>query len=109
MERAQTEVKAGRKYIDGLEESLKSKQAVIDAQTKRQTLSDEALASRTKEVEILRAAIVEQKNTIAIQEAEIKFVKSELAKVNKKLKRSRKLNQILIATAVGAILASILK
>ena len=109
LERAQDEVRASRKYIAGLEAQVNSKQSIIDAQSKRQTLADEAIFSLQKEIEILQKAIEGQKETIAIQEKESKYLKSELDKTNKKLKRSRSLNKYLIVGAAALILATIFK
>jgi chromosome segregation ATPase len=109
LERAQDEVKASRKYIDALEAQVKSKQSIIEAQAKRQTLSDEAITSLQKEVEILKSVIAVQEKTIETDRNEIDYLKKELDKTNKKLKRSRSLNKYLIVGVAAAVLASIFK
>lgn len=109
LERAQDEVKASRAYISGLEIQVKSKNQIIEAQAKRQTLADEAIESLQKEVSILKAAISEQEKTIAVQKSEIEYLQKQLDKTNGKLRRSRKLNQFLIVGIAAAVLATIFK
>ena len=103
LERAQDEVKASRAYIKGLEKQVTSKQSIIDAQTKRQILSDEAISSLQKETEIAKAAITSEEKTIELQKLEVDYLKKELDKTNKKLKRSRNLNRYLIV-GIGALI-----
>lgn len=109
LERAQDEVKASRKYIAGLETSVKSKQGIIDAQTKRQTLSDEAISSLQKEVSDAQALISSQKTTLVADRAEIDYLKKELANTNKKLARARTLQKYLIIGIGTLLLTSVLK
>ena len=109
LERAQDEVKASRKYIDGLEKQVESKEQIIAAQTKRQTLSDEAITSLQKEIETLKAAVAEQEKTIRVQENETEYLKKELGKTSRKLHRARKLNQSLIIVTAAAILGILFK
>ena len=109
LERAQDEVKASRKYVAALEASVKSKQAVIDAQVKRQSLSDEAIAALQSEVADAKAVIGSQQATIAAGGREIDYLKQELAAVNKKLRRARAVEKYLIVGIGALILTSVLK
>lgn len=103
LERAQDEVRASRKYIEGLESSLESKESIIKAQTSRQTLSDEAIRLLRLEIEQLQAIIKNNEAALKIQSDEIVYLKKELSATNKKLGRARRLNKYLIITTVAVI------
>lgn len=105
LERAQAEVVAGRSYVKGLETQVESKQSIIDAQARRQTLSDAAIESLKSEVADAVAVIASQKQSLELGEKEILYLKKELKSVNKKLARSRKLNRYLIVGVILAFLA----
>lgn len=105
LERAQREVIAGREYVDVLEGKLKSAAAIIAAQEKRQTLSDQAIALLRKQAAEYQAALDEQKRRIEIDKKEIIYLRAELDQTNRKLKRSRTVNKYLIAGLAGIIIA----
>ena len=106
LERAQTEVKAGRKFIDGLESQIRSKQAQIDQLNRRDAKRIEIQTSLEAEIANLRAAIAEQKNALKIKQDETDYLKKELQKTQKKLKSSYKREKFF--AAIAAVLAAIL-
>lgn len=106
LERAQTEVRASRKLIDGLRDQVKSKENLIDKLNERDTVRVQVQASLQAEVKDLRAAIESQRATLKIKEAEADYLKGELSKANKKLKASHTREKIFagIAAALAAFL-----
>lgn len=102
LERAQSEVVAGRKYIDELQTQVKSKQALIDKLVERDAARAQVEQSRQKEIAELRAAIDEQEKALQIRIDEVEYLKKELAKTQKKLRSSHRREKFLVA-ALGAL------
>lgn len=106
LERAQTEVKAARKFIEGLEASIKSKEKRIDELDRRDGKRVEIQNSLESEIKNLRAAVAEQKNALIVKQEESDYLKKELQKTQKKLKSSYKREKFL--AGIAAVLAAIL-
>lgn len=106
LERAQTEVRAGRKYIEGLKEQVRSKESLIERLDARDAVRVKAQESLQAEVRDLQAAIASQKENLKIKEAETDYLKKELSKVNKKLRNAHTREKIFagIAAALAAVL-----
>lgn len=109
LERAQDEVVAGRKYIDGLKEQVKSKEVRIDALNKRDEKRVEIEKSLNAEISNLRAAIEEQKSALKVKEDEVGYLKKELSKVQKKLNSSHTREKVLVVTTIVLFLLQLLK
>lgn len=106
LERAQIEVRAGRKFIDGLEKQIELKQRQIDEFERRDAKRVEIQELLQKEINELRLAIKEQKNALRIKTEEADYAKKELDKTNRKLKSARTREKFLVGAAaiLGAIL-----
>lgn len=109
LERAQTEVRAGRKYIDGLKEQVKSKQQLIDALNRRDVKRVEIEKSLQSEIDNLRLAIGQQKSALKIKVDEVDYLKKQLTKVEKKLKNSHTREKVLVVTTFVLFLLQLLK
>lgn len=109
LERAQTEVKASRKLIAGLNEQIESKEARIKALNARDALSAQAIGGLQSEIKNLRAAAREAGNAIKIRSGEVEQLKRDLDKTRKKLHRSRAFVKYLTIAAAALAAALILK
>lgn len=109
LERAQSEVKASRKYIAGLEASIKSKQSVIDALGAKSDKQTEAIESLESELSLLKQATTEAKAALETRKQEVDFLKSELNKTREKLSHARNVQKYLIVAAVVAALIAIFR
>lgn len=106
LERTQTEVKAARRYIDGLNDQVKSKQALIDKLNERDGVRVAIQTQLEGEIKNLRLAIAETEEALRIKTDEAKYLKDQLAKTNRKLRNSHTREKIF--AAVAAILAGVL-
>lgn len=109
LERAQTEVKASRKYISGLKEQVAIKEARIKALNDKDALSAQAIAGLQSEIKNLRLAIAETEKAIKIRSDEVEQLKKDLNDTRKKLHRARTFAKYLTVTAAALAAALVLK
>lgn len=105
-ERAQREVVISRKSVDGLREQIQSKEKIIAELKKQGEISGEAILAQKSEITELRAAIASQQQTLKISEQKSEYLAGEVKKLEKKLRRSRKVAQI--GFGAGAVAAIVL-
>ncbi len=105
LERAQTEVKSSRIFVDALRQQVASKEARITALNQKDALSTAAIKNLQSEITNLRLAINEAEAVISIREKEVLTLKSQLEKTRKKLSRARTFTKYL--AVVAAVLAGI--
>lgn len=109
LERAQDEVRAARKYVAGLESSVRSKQKLIDALNEKDAKNSELLASLRSEINSLEAAAAAARDALEARRLEVEVLKTDLQKTRAKLKRARSFQKYLIGGAALAALIAILK
>ncbi len=109
LERAQTEVKSSRKYIDSLREQVDSKEARIAELNKKDALAAQAIESLQNEIANLKKAIEEATIVMETRSKEVAKLKADLDKTRKKLKRARAVEKYLTIAAAAILAAFILK
>lgn len=109
LERAQTEVRAARALIDGLEEQIEAKEASLKKLRQINDLQAAAIESQTREISNLKSALDAQKQEIKIRTETADFLKKELKKLDKKLKNSQTREKFLIGALGIAVLFGILR
>lgn len=96
LERAQTEVIAGRRLVDALEAQIKSKQKLLDEMIRRDETRVEIEKSLQAEIVSLKAAVAAQTAALKIKDEEIDFLKKELKATQKKLKSTQRREKWLV-------------
>lgn len=109
LERAQSEVRASRKYVDALKQELAAKEAIIKRQSELAILSAEAVKSLQSETINLRAAIEAQERIIKTSEIEISELKKQRDATRKKLSRARAVTRYLLAAAAALGALAVIK
>lgn len=109
LERAQTEVKAARKYVDGLKEQVKLKERQIDALNKRDEKRVEIQSALERQIDDLKNAVAAQKEALKIKQDEADYLQKEIKKLQKKLKSSHTREKIFGATTAILFLLLIFK
>lgn len=107
LERAQSEVRISRKFVDSLKDQVESKEKIIKAQKDKDVLSSAAIAGLQTEIVNLRSAVVEAEKTLELRRVEVAELKSYLEKTRIKLNRARNLTKYL-AIAAGVLAAIVI-
>ncbi len=110
LERAQDEVKAGRKYVDALKGQIATTQGQVDKLQARVAAGEQTAATLRAEIENKTATIDSLKARLQVKEGEvivltanIDQIKRELAKTKKKLTHAH-LREKIFGTAAAVLL-----
>lgn len=104
LERAQTEVVAGRKYVAALEEQIRLKQERINALGQRDEFRAAKEAALLTEINELKAAIVAKNAAQELAQTQIARLDKDLKKTQKKLRAAnRRTRWVIVGAAIFAV------
>lgn len=106
LERSQAEVRESRKLIDLHREQIKALRAERSKLTELNETNEKLRVELDKQIGHLELAIVDLKSALKTKTEQAERLKSDLAKANKKLRRSHTREKIL--ATVAAVLAGVL-
>jgi hypothetical protein len=108
-EKAAAEVKASRIVISDYKDAIAGYEAVLEAQDKERTLSDEQIALHKQEIVKLREALTAERKALEFKELEAAELRKALAKAVKRKNFFKSIAKISTAVAVVAVGVLVLK